>query len=232
MQKTPKLWLGLGVFVTAAAAVTVTAPTEFALVSPALAAEGGEGGEGGESGASAAGEKAGADVGFQGDLPHALEKIFAGEGGEGGAGLTTMWPRISAPALTGDQVRMTITGNSIRSDEHHAFYFDKNGTVEGWYATWAKGPDAKACPKTEVAGDNFFRAGEACYLKTVVNFSGPWRISNHQVCASINWMGKTQDPCWHVALLLDRVALFAASGKLEGKGNDLVRGKVLGQLAK
>lgn len=224
MQKTSKLWFGLGVFATVSTAAVV-APAGLAPIPRAHAAEG-------SKAASAADEKAGPEVGFQGDLAHALEKIFAGEGGEGGAGLTTMWPRVSAPALTGEQIRQTVTGNTVHSGEHHALYFGKNGTVEGWYATWAKSPAAQSCPKTEIAGDDFFLAGEACYLKTVHNFSGPWQVRDHQLCATIDWMGERKNPCWYVTLLLDRVALFQASGEIEGKGNDLKRGKVLSQIAK
>ena len=223
MRKASKLWLGIGVAATVAGAQVVP-PAGHELISSARAEEGGESGEKGSAGADAG-------IGFQGDLAHALGKIFAGEGGEGGAGLTTMWPRVSAPALTGEQIKTVVTDNTVRSDEHHALYFGKNGTLEGWYTTWAKGPDAKACPKSETAGDNFFRAGEDCYLKTIHQVSGPWEVRDHQVCVKLEWMQARQNPCWYVTILLDRVALFDASGKIEGKGNDLKRGKVLPQVA-
>lgn len=220
MRKASKLWLGIGVVATVAAGAQVVRHTG----GPISTVQAAEGSEAGEKGSSADG------IGFQGDLAHALDKIFAGEGGEGGAGLTPMWPRVTAPALTGEQVKTVVTGNTIHMPEHQAMYFDKNGTLEGWYATWAKGADPKACPKTEVPGDNYFRAGENCFVKTVHQVSGPWEVRDHQLCAKIQWLGERKDPCWYVTILLDDIALFDAAGKIEGKGNDLKRGKVLSQL--
>ena len=135
MKVSTKLWNGLGMSIALVGAMAVvgTAP-----LSTALAEEGGEGGEGGESGHSV----------FPGDLDKAITNIFGGEGGEGGAGLSPMWPSVVAPALTGSDIEKVVTGNTLSTFGHVAWYFGPDRKIEGGFAEWSR-TELKSCPAVD-----------------------------------------------------------------------------------
>lgn len=168
---------------------------------------------------------------FIGDLDHALQNIFAGEGGEGGAGLTPMWPTVTAPALTGPEIAKVVTGNSLQLEGHFSYYFTPQQRVEGLYIDWQKMPSVNDCPKQNVEGGELFlneREG-VCWRNKMLPLSGNWKIANHQLCLDVSWTGGKKQDCRYVAILLDDIALFDASGKLESKGHKLLQGKQLDQ---
>lgn len=176
---------------------------------------------------------------FPGNLDEALNLIYAGKGGEGGIGLTKLWPRISAPALSGEQVRRTLIGNTIRQQDVLAIYFNPDGTLESWFNEWTE-QDAAKCPagKKHVAGDGWSMRDGRCFARTIVPVTGTWKIKNHQVCPVLIWDGSRtenfksgkNDTCWYVALILDQVVLFDTDGEIQGRGKELKRGRQLGQV--
>ncbi|MBL8266347.1 hypothetical protein [Steroidobacter sp.] len=200
-MNTTKIWYGLGTI----AALGVAAPD----LSHAAGAE------------SATVQTA---ENFPGDFTGALAKIFAGEGGEGGDGLTTMWPRISAPALTGEQIKQAVTGNSLSIPHHYALNFADGDALGGYEVELNKIPE-KSCPAPEVVGDLFLKHGDTCFSRKVNPWAGTWKVQGNQLCVDLKWQAKSFKDCWHVVILLDRIALFNPSGALHGKGNTLHKGK-------
>lgn len=231
MKATTKLWYGLGVNVARAGAAVVagTALLPAALAGPAgEAGEGGEGatptvpasaGEAGESGYSA----------FPGNIDKAVSNIFAGEGGEGGAGLSLMWPSIHIPALSSSDIRKTVTGNTLRTDAHVGWYFTPDQRIEGNFVEW-KATDSKNCPAQDVKTDAFYRGTDGvCYTYTVHESKGSWSVRDNQLCVNVTWAVGQKNDCRYVAILLDDIALFGNEGKIDGKGMKLLKGKALEQ---
>ena len=126
MKATTKLWYGLGETVARAGAAAVAGT---ALLPAAFAGPAGEAGEGGEGAQPAAQGKPAGEGGesgysvFPGNIDKAVSNIFAGEGGEGGAGLSLMWPSITIPALSSADIKKVVSGNTLRTDGHVAWYF-------------------------------------------------------------------------------------------------------------
>jgi len=204
-----RIWTGLGVCTTMAA------------LAPATHA------------ASEAARPAAVAPTFQGDLDHALAKIFAGEGGEEGAGLTPMWPTVSAPALTGPEIEKVVKGNTLTMKWHYDYYFAPDGTLLGTQTSFEKLGDASKCPKGFVEGEGYSMSsdGKTCWKIPVVPAAGTWQIRNHQLCFDLTWQGGAKRSCQYLTILLDNIALFDANGKIEGKGMKLVKGKFLTKLA-
>ncbi|MFC3052240.1 hypothetical protein [Kordiimonas pumila] len=236
-MRTVKLWMGLGVATVIPATDALLDHIDLTTLTPAIYAasylEGGEGGEGGEKAATDEGGEGGEAggsapaVGFYGDLDDALEKMFGGEGGEHGAGLSKMWPSVIAPAMTGDQVKQAMTGRTLVTPAHVAYYFSKKGSVEGWYAAWEK-RDTKECPVPEVEDLYFYeKAADTCWYNNTLPLKGSWKVDNNQLCIDAKWKGGSVDSCWYVTVLLDDIALFKTDGDIEGKGMKLLDGKVL-----
>jgi hypothetical protein len=232
MKRATKLWYGLGESVTQA---SVAAVVGMAVLLPtALYAQSDEGGEGGQAakpatqhgGEAGEGGEAGASR-FPGNLDKAISNIFAGEGGEGGAGLTPMWPSVSAPALTGGDVAKLVTGNTLRTEAHVAWYFTPNKAIEGAFIDW-KPTDSKSCPAKEDPKDVFYRGTDGvCYTYKVYPSKGTWSVRNNQLCVNVSWETGKKDDCRYVTILLDNIALFDSNGKIDGKGMKLLKGKAL-----
>ena len=209
MKITPKIWMGVGVCVTLAGAAMHTAP---AVAADAPAVEGD----------------------FHGDFDSAAHELLGGEGGEMGLGLSTMWPRVSLPALSSTQIKKLITGNTLRSNEELALHFAADNTLEGWDDDWSPMPDNSKCTPTPPRPSDYFPEDGKCLKKEIVPVTGTWAVSNNQLCATLKWPGGTRDVCWYMAVMLDRVALFDVgnNGRMEKGGNAVRPGKVLDQIAK
>lgn len=165
----------------------------------------------------------------QPDLDRAMALIFEGRGGEDGIGMSKLWPRLTIPALTSEQITKIVTGNTVRNNESIALYFDPEGTVDSWYVDWAKDESAR-CPQPEVKDDGFQIRDGVCHRKTVVPVAGKWQVRENKLCSSLAWLSEKRDQCWNVALVLDQVVLFSDAGEILGRGKQLRRGRALDQV--
>lgn len=216
MKRATKLWFGLtdGIVRAGAAAVVGTA-----MLPTAMAGAGGE---------SAAQDKAAASYSaFPGDLDKAVSNIFAGEGGEGGAGLSRMWPSVIAPALSTSDIEKVVKGNTLRTDGHVAWYFAPGRSIEGSYVEW-QATDKKRCPAKEDPKDAFYIGTDSvCYTYTLYPSKGTWSVRDNQLCLNVSWATGKRNDCRYITILLDDLALFDAQGKIDGKGMKLHKGKAL-----
>ena len=167
---------------------------------------------------------------FVGDFDKAARLMLEGQGGLDGIGMTKMWPRISAPALTGEQIRKIVTGNTVRNNESVALYFSADSTVEAWFDDWTAVAAGVKCPSPEVGGDEYSYRENACQKKTIVPVKGSWEVRDDKLCPKLVWATGKNETCWYVALILDKVVLFDEAGKLLGFGKSVKRGKVLDQV--
>lgn len=240
MTSSMKIWMGIGAFTAVAAGggVSLDENGSLSFVSAAFAAQDGEageagagnqttaGGEAGEAGEGGATESSGT---FEGDLDQTITYILTGTGNEGGAGLSPMWPRVSAPALTGPEIRKVVAGNTLQTIENRGYYFAPDGRLEGWTAEWNQIDNFSACPKPEVAGDPYYLAPKSntCWTKTATPLAARWKIEDHQLCIVGNVPDVGNNPCSYVTILLDAVALFDQNGKVIGEGMKLTAGRTL-----
>ena len=229
MKATTKLWYGIGVSVACAGAAVVAGT---ALMPAALAGPAGEAGEGGEGAPTATpaspgkSDEAGYSA-FPGNIEKAVSNIFAGEGGEGGAGLSPMWPSVTIPALSTADIRKVVSGNTLRTEHHVAWYFTPDQRIEGAYVEW-KPTDAKSCPEPENPHDAFYRGTDGvCYTYKLLESKGSWSVRDNQLCLDVAWATGRKNDCRYVAILLDDVALFDPHGKIDGKGMKLLEGRRL-----
>lgn len=165
---------------------------------------------------------------FPGGFDKALEKIFAGEGGEGGRGLTKMLPSVTSPALHGFQIEKALTGNTLHSFGASALHYNASGQLAGWVGSWAL-ISPNACPAKPASGDTYFQGAKGCYKLSKHEATGTWTVKDDQLCQSFTADGKSTTGCSYVALLLDTFALFdSATGVMSGKGFKLLVGKQIG----
>ncbi len=170
---------------------------------------------------------------YPGELSEAMDKIWAGEGGEGGAGLGKMWPSVRIPALTEDQLKSIIPGNTLRNDGRAAFYYDKTGKIEGWVSSYEElKPDKvnKLCTASAIAARDYWREDDRCWKVINNPMKGVWKIDNHKLCTNVTVQGNKEAQCWHVALILDRIGLFNEEGAMHKVGKVIKKGRVLGKL--
>lgn len=226
MKVANKLWYGLtdGVARAGAAAVVGTAllPAAFA----------GSGEDGATAGPAAAPGKSGGEAkysAFPGNLDKAISNIFAGEGGEGGAGLTAMWPSVVAPALSSSDIEKVVSGNTLRTDGHIAWYFAPDRSIEGGYVEWTP-TERKLCPAKEVETDTVYLGTDGiCYTYKLYPSKGNWSVRDNQLCLNITWATGKRNDCRYLTILLDDLALFDARGKIDGKGMKLLKGKSIAE---
>jgi hypothetical protein len=228
MKSTTKLWYGLGVTIARAGTAAVAGT---ALLPAALAGPAGEAGEGGQGTQPAAHGQPAGEAGesgyssFQGDLDKAVSNIFAGEGGEGGAGLSRMWPSITIPALSSADIKKVVSGNTLRTDGHVAWYLAPDLRIEGGFVEW-KATDAQSCPQQEIATDAFHRGTDGvCYTYKLYPSKGTWSVRDNQLCVNVSWDTGAKNDCRYVAILLEDIVLFDQTGKIDGKGMKLLKGK-------
>lgn len=217
-----KVWYGVGVCATLAtvAAGVATANENVALsaITPAQAA-------------TPTADQAPAKGTFVGNLDTALANIFAGEGGEGGAGLTPMWPSVVAPALTGPEIAKVVTGNTLQLPGHYSYHFTSGHTVDGLYIHWDQLSKASDCPARNAEGSDYYLNPntQVCWKQQTLPLQGDWSIKDHQLCLDVAWSGGKKEGCRYVTILLDNIALFDAAGSIDGKGHKLLPGKQLAQ---
>jgi hypothetical protein len=186
--------------------------------------QGGEGGEGGEAGEAGEG---GAGTGDYpgGDFSNALSKVMMGEGGEGGIGLVKGDGTVSIPQLKDTQITQVVSGNTLRTEHHFAYHFDASGSAEGWDTEYSK-VDPSQCKQEDLEN------GECWTAKQVQLPNSKWSVSGDKLCLSPAVPAITgSGDCAEVYLILNKVGLYGADGKLVGKGSDLYAGKQLGETA-
>lgn len=177
----------------------------------------------GEDGGGEAGAETGPDD-FPGGFDRALEKVLAGEGGEGGRGLTKMMPSVTSPALRGFQISKAITGNTLRTYGGSAIHYDPAGSLSGWMGSWTLASSGK-CPGKTLTED-YFNGAKGCYKMTRKPVTGTWSVEGDKLCRVVTTDGVTKKGCSHVALLLDTFGLFdSETGTMSGKGFKLLPGK-------
>lgn len=201
-----KMWSAIGVFsVVGAAAPAVATDTSSA---PSTAAQ---------------------DEFAGGTLSHALDKVFAGEGGEGGLGFTKMTRAFTVPALTTNQLRQVFTGNTLGQNGKIAAHLRPDGTVEGWHNIDTE-VKFERCPKVNAEGDGLFIHDDTqCMQRTFTEFKNArWSIKDDQLCLPKAAVAAGEGTaCYYAALVLNSVVVFGEDGKMEGKGNSLWRGAVV-----
>lgn len=166
---------------------------------------------------------------FPGNLDKAVSNIFAGEGGEGGAGLTAMWPSVVAPALSSADIEKVVSGNTLRTNGHFAWYFAADRSLEGGQTEWTP-VERKLCPAKEVETDTVYLGTDGiCYSYKLYPSKGSWSVRDNQLCLNISWATGKKSDCRYLTILLDDLALFDGQGKIDGKGMKLLKGKSIAE---
>lgn len=202
MQKfTIRLWSAAGI---AAAATT--------LASPAMA----------EGPAPAAADPT--EFAYPGGFDRALSLMLAGEGGENGIGVHKVWPTLSFPALTTEQIRKAVSGNSLVIPYHYAHQYSADGKVGGYNIRYDP-TDLAKCPKKEIPGDGLLLYEGVCSKQVNEPVSGSWKAEDNKLCVDIAWAGKTQiDGCYNMFFVMDSVAMVKPDGAVSGKAHGLKKG--------
>lgn len=153
-----------------------------------------------------------------------LQKILDGEGGEGGIGFSQSGPVFAAPALTTEQLQVALPGRTIRKDQAVAFYFGKDGMVEGWKRDWSPA-DMSKCPTK--LGDDHELDGDKCFTAVVNPIKGRYEFKNGQVCMPA-YSGKAADgtACYYVGFVT-KFVMIGDGQRTYGSGKDLVDGRHL-----
>jgi hypothetical protein len=210
MRVSQKLWVGVGVLATAAANAQTAPATTSEKAAPRI-------------------RHFGITHQQDYDFSTALQKHLGGEGGEGGIGFSASGPEFKVPALTNEQLKLALPGNTIRKDQAVAFYFDPSGTVEGWKWDWDK-TDMSKCP-TPIGEFHEIERGD-CYTATVHKISGRYTIKDNQVCMPA-YSGKPADGngCYYIAFVTKYV-MIGDGKRTYGSGKDIVKGRSLESIRK
>lgn len=154
----------------------------------------------------------------------ALSLMLAGEGGENGTGVQKVWPTLSIPALTTDQIRKTVTGNSLVIPYHYTHQYSADGKVGGYNIRYDK-VDVKRCPAKEVPGDGLLLYEGVCSAQVNEPVSGTWKAQDNKLCVEITWAGKSQvTGCYNMFFVMDSVAMVRPDGSVSGKAHALKKG--------
>ncbi len=154
----------------------------------------------------------------------ALSLMMAGEGGENGIGVHKVWPTLSVPALTTEQIGKAVSGNSLAIAYHYTHQYSPDGKVGGYNIRYDQ-VDVKSCPKTEVPGDGFLLYEGVCSAQVEEPVTGTWEAKDHQLCVDIAWAGSTQiKGCYTMFFIMDSVAMVKPDGTVSGKAHALKKG--------
>jgi len=154
----------------------------------------------------------------------ALSLMLAGEGGENGIGSHRVWPTLSFPALTTEQIQKALTGNTLAIPYHYAHQYGADGTVGGYNIRYDP-TDLRKCPKTEIPGDGFLLYEGVCSAQVNEPVTGSWKAEDNKLCVDIAWAGKAQiTGCYTMFFVMDSVAMVKPDGTVSGKAHDLKKG--------
>lgn len=154
----------------------------------------------------------------------ALSLMMAGEGGENGTGVHKVWPTLSVPALTTEQIKKAVTGNSLVIPYHYTHQYSADGKVGGYNIRYDP-TDIKKCPKKEIPGDGFLLYEGVCSAQVNEPVTGTWKAENNKLCVDISWAGKQQvTGCYNMFFVMDSVAMVKEDGTVSGKAHALKKG--------
>lgn len=154
----------------------------------------------------------------------ALSLMLAGEGGENGIGTHKVWPTMSFPALTTEQISKAVSGNSLVIPYHYTHQYSTDGKVGGYNIRYDQ-VDLNKCPSTEVPGDGYLLYEGVCSAQVKEKITGTWKAKDHKLCVDIAWAGSTQiDGCYTVFFIMDSVAMVKPDGTVSGKAHTLKKG--------
>ncbi len=160
-----------------------------------------------------------------GTIEHALEKIFDGEGGEGGIGMTRLTRSFSIPALRNDQIAKVASGNTVRANKRFAVFMSPTGAATGWAVKWK--PAAAPQCASKRAGFRIDEENGQCLEGYEVAIAGKWRAADDKLCMPGIFETKvTAETCYSMALVLNNVVFFDDDGRVMSKGWDLAKGDV------
>jgi hypothetical protein len=159
-----------------------------------------------------------------GKFSDVLKKVLAGEGGEGGIGMSKMQNgSVTVPALKGAHVKEALSANTLRRDNEFALHFAPQGTFSGWEVKWDK-VDVKRC--TRDAGQEYSLEDGDCWFATTLQQKGTWTIEGNKLCTQPTLVTATEgNQCVTMALILDKFAAFNDKGDMLGKGSVLLPGE-------
>jgi hypothetical protein len=160
-----------------------------------------------------------------GKFSDVLKKVLAGEGGEGGIGMSKMQGgKLTIPALSGAHIKEALSGNTLRRDNEFALHFAPQGTFKGWEIKWDE-VDAARCTKD--AGKEYSLEEGVCWFSTTVQYpTGTWTMQGDKLCTAPTLVTAAEDnKCVTMALILDKLAAFNDKGDMLGKGSTLLPGE-------
>ncbi|MEA3539725.1 MAG: hypothetical protein U9R73_11420 [Pseudomonadota bacterium] len=154
----------------------------------------------------------------------ALSLMMAGEGGENGIGSHRVWPTLSFPALTTEQIAKAVAGNSLVIPYHYTHQYSTDGKIGGYNIRYDP-VDVKKCPKKEIPGDGFLLYEGVCSAQLNEPVTGTWKAENDKLCVDVAWAGKSQiSGCYTMFFVMDSVALVKPDGTVSGKAHALKKG--------
>ena len=154
----------------------------------------------------------------------ALSLMMAGEGGENGIGSQRVWPTLSFPALTTEQIAKAVSGNSLVIPYHYTHQYSTDGKIGGYNIRYDP-VDVKKCPKKEIPGDGFLLYEGVCSAQLNEPVTGTWKAENDKLCVDVAWAGKSQiSGCYTMFFVMDSVALVKPDGTVSGKAHVLKKG--------
>ncbi|WP_411818620.1 hypothetical protein [Hyphococcus sp. DH-69] len=154
----------------------------------------------------------------------ALSLMLAGEGGENGIGVHKVWPTLSFPALTTEQIDQAVTGNSLVIPYHYAHQYSDDGKVGGYNIRYDQ-VELSKCPTTEIPNDGYLLYEGVCSAQVKEPVTGTWEAKDNKLCVDIAWAGKTQiEDCVTVFFVMDSVAFVKDDGTVSGKAHSLKKG--------
>ena len=154
----------------------------------------------------------------------ALSLMMAGEGGENGIGSQRVWPTLSFPALTTEQIAKAVSGNSLVIPYHYTHQYSTDGKIGGYNIRYDP-VDVKKCPKKEIPGDGLLLYEGVCSAQLNEPVTGTWKAENDKLCVDVAWAGKSQiSGCYTMFFVMDSVALVKPDGTVSGKAHVLKKG--------
>ena len=161
------------------------------------------------------------------DFNKTLEKMFDGEGGEGGLGYKVAGNKVTAPILSAAQLEKAIPGNTLRKNFHYALHLAADGAVSGWTREWDE-VDRGLC-KSYGYNDGLNRdPSGACWKDRATKISGRWTLKQNRVCLPDVFKGKgDSNGCYRMVIFMNNIVLLGDDNVIVGKEMFLVKGEVL-----
>jgi hypothetical protein len=171
-----------------------------------------------------------ADAPAESPFSVALKELFSGEGGQSTLGTVSSGPTVSFKAMTQDELKLALTGNTLRRDRTFAWFFEPGGKLTGWQGNLAPGKvDESNCKQTDP--DYTMSAPETCRKVVYTPIEGgSWSIKGNEICTKPTFVRVAGSECISLFLVADKVV----GTRLDtlGKPNDLAKGKQLEYLRK